>query len=669
MKFFRKFLNQIMILKHQRFKYSNQKLIHEKKILDDAHFIRNIGILAHIDAGKTTTTERMLFFSGSITHMGEVHHGNTVTDFMAQERERGITITSAFVTLNWGKHKINLLDTPGHIDFTMEVEQTLNVMDGAVVILDATAGVEAQTITVWKQADRYNVPRVIYVNKMDRPTAEFFRCRDSIIQNFKVTPLVIQIPVYDNSKNFKGVVDLLNLVKYEWDSSSFNFTQTQLNPQNGKLWENSVQARKNLVEVLADLDDSIAEKIIMDEKQLEMLSSSVLRDSIQKITIEQKGFPIVCGSSYKNIGVQCLMDTIVNYLPSPLSSKSKDLINYFEKSMTAKAFKVRHDHYKGPITFLRIYSGELFKGQKMYNARTKKTENCEKLFVAYADDYNEVQKIKMGNIAAVTGLKDTVTGDFITSSSSVYSSLKDTLKGNEKENVINCLTSGRMVPDPVFFCSVEAPSPSYETALDKALKELEKEDPSLKITTNNETKQTKKSLVSIDKSPECIENTSKIYPRQFGAIKAGVEIALTYGPKLFYPVINTKAKIHFLEIGRGTPDTLITSATIKCIKKLLQNSGTKLLEPIMLVEIITPESTVDAIFNDLGKRRADIYSPESRDLDIIIRALVPLSELLGYAKNLRIITSGKGAFTMELKYYKEMDPEEEAKAVKYVTGF
>ncbi|KAL0270250.1 UNVERIFIED_CONTAM: hypothetical protein PYX00_007722 [Menopon gallinae] len=745
---FHNLLRRAAYLRCSRRMYSQKPAAARKRVdeKDEPSLVRNIGILAHIDAGKTTTTERMLFFSGTIDNMGEVHHGNTVTDFMEQERQRGITIQSASVTFPWDKHTINLLDTPGHIDFTMEVEQTLNVMDGAVVVLDGTAGVEAQTLTVWRQAERYRIPRLIYINKMDRPDAGFFQSLQTVEAKLNVTPVVLQIPFFTESKVFCGVVDLINMVCYNWKDApqGVNYQRKKLSQEDGRIWESACKGRIRLTETLADLDDRLAENIISEKESIEGMSADSIKTSVRKVTENLIGVPILCGSSYKNIGVQLLMDAIVQYLPSPVSNKSSVIFQCFQNNLCARAFKVRHDPEKGPVTFFRIYSGSLSKGQKIFNMRLWKPETCKRVMIAYADDYEEQECIGTGNIAAVTGLQATRVGDLVTSSSAVLNDAKKLLesKRNVKinEDLNDVFAVGALIPDPVFFCSIEPPSSIYQKDLDRALAQLAHEDPSLRVNINQETGQTvlagmgelhlevvkqrikqeykvevdtgplqiayKEKLIKslreshsvdrtigksthsvrvsmsvlaqegtpgelllLDKSPECIPNISVIFPKHLVAVKHGVESAVLSGPKLFSPVVNIQVMLHMLDVGRGTADSMITSATAQCVKKLIKIAGTRLLEPLMFVEVVCPADLMPLVLADIGKRRALIQKTDMRGTDRVLEALVPLSELLGYAHDLRVITSGQASFTMEFRKYSEMTPEAEAEAVKKVTGF
>lgn len=424
--------------------------------------------------------------------MGEVHHGNTVTDYMDQERQRGITITSAAVTFHWKNHRINLIDTPGHIDFTMEVEQTLGVLDGAVVILDGSAGVEAQTLTVCRQADKYNIPRIIYVNKMDRPDANFGMSLKSIQSKLNTEVLPTQIPIKEKGV-LEGIVDVISMEKmiYNKQDMGMKFTRLKLSEDEDKgLWEMAISERRNLTDKLSSIDDKLAD-IIIEEESLDTISSQMLHDSVYRSTISRKAVPVLLGSSYKNIGVQPLMDSVLLYLPSPDENKYSQYYRCFDKNLSARAFKVVHDKQKGPITFFRIYSGDIDKGTKVYNVRKEVREQVGRLYIAYADEYEDVSKISDGNIAAVAGLKTTTAGDLITSGPTAAKQARERLESQENvnsedvEKVFNC--NSKM--EPVFFCSIEAPSLSTQAALETALQQLEREDPSLRVTQNDETGQ------------------------------------------------------------------------------------------------------------------------------------------------------------------------------------
>lgn len=458
----------------------------------DIKKIRNLGILAHIDAGKTTTTERMLFYSGLIKTMGEVHHGNTVTDYMEQERQRGITITSAAVSFDWKNYHFNLIDTPGHIDFTMGVEQALRVMDGAIIILDGSAGVEAQTVTVCRQADKYEIPTIIYVNKMDRADADFEKSLKSIESRLNVDALPTQYPI-KNGYTLEGIIDVLCLEKITFDKKNqgFNFIRTKLNENEDKdLWNIANKKREILIDKLSNLDDKLA-NIIIEEESLDKISTQTIIESLRRITLSRRGVPVFLGSSYKNIGVQPLMDGVVLYLPSPDFNKYANQYQCFNNNLSARVFKIVHDKQRGPISFLRIYTGTIKKGDKLYNARTQKVEQCNLLYTACADDYKEINEINSGNIVAVTGLQTTITGDLITTNAvALKQAQKNMEKDKSTESDSDILISGMVIPDPVFFCSIEPPSLSKQVSLDIALRELEREDPSLRVKQDEETGQT-----------------------------------------------------------------------------------------------------------------------------------------------------------------------------------
>ncbi|XP_063981816.1 ribosome-releasing factor 2, mitochondrial [Diachasmimorpha longicaudata] len=704
----------------------------------DLERIRNIGIMAHIDAGKTTTTERMLFYSGSIPNMGEVHHGNTVTDYMEQERQRGITIASAAVTFTWKDHRVNLIDTPGHIDFTMGVEQTLGALDGAVVILDSSAGVEAQTTTVWRQADRYSLPRIVYCNKMDRADADFDMCLTSIASKFDVTPLPVQIPLKNNSE--LSIIDLLTLEIVTFDRSAQGRKVQRQQLTDPQILDLARERRRLLTDKLSELDDDLADKII-EQESLDDIPGQLLLESLRRTTLRQKGVPVLLGSSYKNVGVQLLMDAVVFYLPSPNYHQKAKLYDCFQETFSARTFKVIHDKQRGPITFVRVFTGKLSKGQRIYNVQRKRTEQGGKLYAAYADDYEEISDVSEGNIAALGGLKSTIIGDLLTASATAASRAKEALekRGDVKEADSRSLFEPAKVPDPVFFCSIEPPSMAYQTSLDTALQELEREDPSLRVSVDPETGQTVLSgmgelhidiikerikteykidvdlgplqiayketidrkikdsfelhhvvgstkhdvnvtislidgyegeeVLLLDNTKESASNLAAVHPRFMGAVKSGVIAALNNGPRLGCPVINVGVKLHWLEVGKGTSETMVTSAVSQCIRKLLENAGIVLLEPIMQLEIVTPEVYAPSLLGDLGRRRSEIQEITVRRGDKIIRTLAPLSELLGYATNLRILTSGTGNFSLEFDRYKRMGPLEEQQAIKNVTGF
>ncbi|KAI4498896.1 hypothetical protein M0802_006071 [Mischocyttarus mexicanus] len=717
------------------------RCLNESSEKHDVKKIRNIGILAHIDAGKTTTTERMLFYSGLIKNMGEVHHGNTVTDYMEQERQRGITITSAAVTFNWKNYRLNLIDTPGHIDFTMEVEQALCVMDGAVVILDGSAGVEAQTLTVCRQADKYEIPKIIYVNKMDRPDANLEECLKSIKLKLDANALPIQYPIKKDGI-LEGLIDIIALEKiiFNKKSQGLDFLKKKLTENEDKdLWYMAKEKREILIDELSYLDDKLAE-VIIEEESLDKITDQIICESLRRITLSRKGVPVLIGSSYKNIGVQQLMDSIILYLPFP--DESGNEYSCFKTNLSARVFKIVHDKQRGPITFFRVYTGTMKKGNRIYNVRNEKVEQSNRLYLACADDYEEINEINNGNIAAVTGLQTTVTGDLLTTSSSVAKTAQKNMKTSTKSSSgrkLDIFTSSTTIPDPVFFCSIEPPSLSKQLPLEVALRELEREDPSLRVRQDEETGQTvlagmgelhmeiikerirteykidadlgplqiayketiinsvkdtfsseykigktfhsvnvtlslipnynEKEILQLDHTKESASNIDDIHPKMMIAIKKGVKLSLMNGPKLKSPVVNTGVKLHWLEIRKGTSDTIVAAAVSQCIRQLMEKGDSIILEPIMNVEIVVMNEYSSVTLADLNKRRCEIQTIDIRGRNKIITAFVPLSNLLGYSTNLRIITSGNSTFTVEFSHYKAMDSNDEQEAIKRITGF
>ncbi|XP_041825790.1 ribosome-releasing factor 2, mitochondrial [Melanotaenia boesemani] len=466
----------------------------------DISKIRNIGIMAHIDAGKTTTTERMLYYSGYTRALGDVDDGDTVTDYMAQERERGITIQSAAVTFDWKSYRINLIDTPGHVDFTLEVERALRVLDGAVAVIDASAGVEAQTLTVWRQAEKHHVPCVCFLNKMDKPAADLNFSIESIRQKLKVNPVLLQIPM-GSGKNFTGVVDLLTNQKLKWklrstDDDGRVFETKALDPSDDPdLLEAVSEARTALIEQVADLDDEFAELLLTNfSDNFDAVPSIKLQEALRRVTLTRKGVPVLCGSSLKNKGVQPLLDAITAYLPSP-NERHHDLVRWYKDDLCALAFKVLHDKQRGPLVFLRIYSGTLKPQTAVHNINRNNMERMSRLMVPFADQHVEISSMTAGNIALTVGLKQTVTGDTIVSSkasaaAAAVRAQNDSELGKKQGENARIILSGVEVPDPVFFCTIEPPTMAKQADLENALNCLQREDPSLKVRVDPDSGQT-----------------------------------------------------------------------------------------------------------------------------------------------------------------------------------
>ncbi|XP_043345132.1 ribosome-releasing factor 2, mitochondrial isoform X2 [Cervus canadensis] len=461
--------------------------------------IRNIGIMAHIDAGKTTTTERILYYSGYTRSLGDVDDGDTVTDFMAQERERGITIQSAAVTFDWKGHRVNLIDTPGHVDFTLEVERCLRVLDGAVAVFDASAGVEAQTLTVWRQADKHKVPRICFLNKMDKTGASFNYAVESIREKLKAKPLLLQLPIGEG-KAFKGVVDVVGKEKLLWNPNSNDGKDFERKPlletSDPKLLKETTEARNALIEQVADLDDEFADLVLGEfSENFDLLPAEKLQTAIRRVTLAQTAVPVLCGSALKNKGVQPLLDAVTLYLPSP-EERSCEFLQWYEGDLCALAFKVLHDKQRGPLVFMRIYSGMLKPQTAIHNINGNCTERISRLLLPFADQHIEIPLLTAGNIALTVGLKHTATGDTIVSSkSSALAASRRAKREGEKKQKENgeaerLLLAGVEIPEPVFFCTIEPPSMAKQPDLDHALKCLQREDPSLKVKLDPDSGQT-----------------------------------------------------------------------------------------------------------------------------------------------------------------------------------
>nr|XP_020659689.1 ribosome-releasing factor 2, mitochondrial isoform X1 [Pogona vitticeps]XP_020659690.1 ribosome-releasing factor 2, mitochondrial isoform X1 [Pogona vitticeps] len=463
--------------------------------------IRNIGIMAHIDAGKTTTTERMLYYSGYTRTLGDVDDGDTVTDFLAQERERGITIQSAAVTFDWKGHRINLIDTPGHVDFTLEVERSLRVLDGAVAVFDASAGVEAQSLTVWRQADKHHIPRVCFLNKMDKHGASFSHAVESIKQKLKAKPLLLQLPIGE-AKTFKGVIDVVTRDQLVWEAAArYNdgktFERKPLKETDSTdLLKEATNARNALIEQVADLDDEFAELVLGNfSESFDSLPADALHSAVRRITLAQKAVPVFCGSALKNKGVQPLLDAITRYLPAP-NECNYDFVQWYKDDLCALAFKVVHDKQRGPLVFLRIYSGTMKPQSAVYNINKNCKERMSRLLLPFADQQIEIPSVTAGNIVLTVGLKQSATGDTIVSSkASAVAAAKQAGRNvgsrcGHTSGTENLLLAGIEIPDPVFFCTIEPPSMARQADLDNALACLQREDPSLKVKIDADTGQT-----------------------------------------------------------------------------------------------------------------------------------------------------------------------------------
>ncbi len=669
---------------------------------------RNIGIMAHIDAGKTTTTERVLYYTGRSYKIGEVHEGTATMDWMVQEQERGITITSAATTCFWRDCRINIIDTPGHVDFTMEVERSLRVLDGAIALLDAVAGVEPQTETVWRQADKYRVPRVVYVNKMDRVGADFFRCLAMIKSRLGANGVAIQIPV-GREDGFVGVVDLIEEVALIWkddDSLGQNFERTAIPAELTPLVR---EYRDKLIESLAEVDDQLLEKYLGDHK----ISPAEVRAAVRAGTISRKIFPVICGASFKNKGVQPMLDAVVDYLPSPLDvppirglNPDTHEVEAREASETAPfsalAFKIMNDAYVGQLVFVRVYSGTLKSGSGVYNSVRSRKERIGRLLRMHANKREEITEVAAGDIAAVVGLKDTRTGD--------------TLCDPNRPIVLESMD----FPEPVIAVAIEPKTKADEEKLGLSLQRLALEDPTFKVKVDEETSQT---LISgmgelhleiivdrllrefkveanvgkpevayretIRKSAEAegrfvrqtggrgqygdvwltvapappgagfvFENKivgGKI-PKEFiPAVEKGVREAMTTGVLAGYPMVDLKVSLtdgSYHEVDSSEMAFKIAGSI--GFKEACRKAKPVLLEPIMEVEAVVPEEYMGAVVGDLNSRRGRIISMEARAGAQVIRAHVPLGHMFGYATDLRSMTQGRATYTMQFSRYEEV---------------
>nr|WP_041737609.1 elongation factor G [Desulfurobacterium thermolithotrophum] len=672
--------------------------------------VRNIGIIAHIDAGKTTTTERILYYTGRIHKIGEVHEGAAEMDWMEQEKERGITITSATTTCFWRDHRINIVDTPGHVDFTIEVERSLRVLDGAVTILCSVGGVQPQTETVWRQADKYGVPRIIFVNKMDRIGADFFKVVADVEEKLGAKPVPLQIPVGAEDE-FKGVVDLITMKAIIWEEETLGakFHYEEI-PEDLK--DLAEEYREKMIEALADVDEEIMMKYLEGEE----ISEEEIKQAIRKGTIELKFFPMLCGSAFKNKGVQPLLDAVVDYLPSPLDVPPIKGINpktgeeeerpaSYDEPFAALAFKILTDPYVGQLTFIRVYSGLMESGSYVYNATRDKKERLARILRMHANKREEIPVLGAGDIAAAVGLRETYTGDTLC----------------DPNHPI--LLEAMEFPEPVISVAVEPKTKADQEKLSLALQKLAKEDPSFRVSTDHETGQTiisgmgelhleiivdrlkrefkvdvnvgrpqvayretiRKEVTSEGKF---IKQTGgrgqyghvwlKIEPLEPGkgfefyetikggvvpkeyipAVEAGVREAMETGVVAGYPMTDIKVTLFdgsYHEVDSSEMAFKIAGSI--AFKEGAKKANPVLLEPIMEVEVTTPEEFMGDVIGDLNKRRGRVQGMEARGNAQVIRALVPLAEMFGYATDLRSMTQGRATYIMKFSHYEEVPPQ------------
>ena len=696
-------------------------------MLKDLSKVRNIGIMAHIDAGKTTTTERILYYTGVNYKLGETHDGAGTMDWMEQEKERGITITSAATTCYWHDNQINIIDTPGHVDFTVEVERSLRVLDGAVAVFDGKEGVEPQSETVWRQADKYNVPRICFVNKMDKMGADFFFTVGTIVDRLKAKPLVMQVPIGAESE-FRGVIDLLEMKAYEWPEE-FEEDVPEFNKKKGDaalgqyqkeipipedLQAKAEEYREKLVEDVAEASEELMEKYLEEGD----LSLEDLKKGIRELTISSQAYPVFCGSAFKNKGVQPMLNAVIDFLPSPLDvppmvghdvkDEEKELTRKpsADEPFSALAFKVAAHPFFGSLTYVRVYSGHVETGSQVLNANTGKKERVGKLFQMHSNQENPVDEAFAGHIYAFIGLKDTTTGD--------------TLCDAQHPIALESMT----FPEPVISMAIEPKTKGDQEKLGIAIQRLAKEDPTFQVQLDEETGQTvikgmgelqldvlvdrmrREFKVeanvgspqvayreSIKKTVEKFDYTHKkqtggsgqfgkvqitfepltdaeegvFYefenlvtggriPREYiPSVDAGIQDALQSGVLAGYPVVNVKASLidgayHDVDSSEMAFKIAGSMATREALKK----AQPILLEPIMSVEVRTPEEYMGDVIGDLNKRRGQVSSMEDASGVKIIRALVPLSEMFGYIGDLRSFTQGRAMYTMQFDSYAEV---------------
>src|SRR3954464_12041835 len=670
--------------------------------------MRNIGIMAHIDAGKTTTTERILYYTGRTYKIGEVHEGTAVMDWMEQEQERGITITSAATTCQWNDIQINIIDTPGHVDFTAEVERSLRVLDGAVAVFDAVAGVQPQSETVWRQADKYNVPRICFINKMDRVGADFYHSFDTIIDRLKCRPVAIQLPIGAEDQ-FKGIVDLVRMQAVVWRDETLG-AEYDVTEIPADLVEKAKEYREKMIEAISEFDDKLFEKFI--EGQL--VSNEEIQAGLRKATIALKIFPVICGTAFKNKGVQTMLDAIVDYLPSPLDvppiegedvdDPEKVLIrNASDKEpFSALAFKIMTDPYVGQLAFFRVYSGTLRSGDSVFNVAKGRKERIGRLLRMHANKREEIQDIAAGDICAAVGLRTVSTGD--------------TICDSDHPIVLESID----FPTPVIQLAVEPKTKADQEKLGIAIQKLAQEDPTFQVNTDPETGQTILSGMgelhleiivdrmmrefgvganvgkpqvayreTIRKNAEAegrhvkqsggrgqygvvkirveplahgagFEFENDIYggtiPKEFiNPIEAGIKEALEGGILAGFPMSDIKVTLYdgsYHDVDSSEMAFKIAGSL--AIKEAARRAKPVLLEPIMAVEVVVPEDYMGDVIGDLNSRRGRIEGMQLRGTTQIIKSMVPLSEMFGYATELRSRTQGRGSFTMHFGKYEEV---------------
>ncbi|WII73250.1 elongation factor G [Bdellovibrio sp. 22V] len=679
----------------------------DPKVVADLKYTRNIGIMAHIDAGKTTTTERILYYTGKSHKIGEVHDGDATMDWMVQEQERGITITSAATMAFWKDHRINIIDTPGHVDFTIEVERSLRVLDGAIAVFDGVNGVEPQSETVWKQADKYKVPRICFVNKMDRVGADFVMSYGTIKDKLNANPIPVQVPI-GVEDTFRGVVDLLENRAYMWDQSGMgdHFEVTDV-PNDMK--EEVARFRTEVIEKIVEFEDALLEKYLNGEE----VSVAELKRALRKGTLELKAFPVFCGAAFKNKGVQPLLDGVIDYLPSPI--EVPDIIGHdpqkpekeivcktdFDAHTAALAFKIANDPFAGTLTYIRVYSGEVKVGDQLLNPRTEKKERIQKLVKMHANSREEITGLKAGDIGAVVGLKFTATGDTLCETSHAV--------------VLESIT----FPEPVISVAIEAKSSADQEKMLQGLEKLGKEDPSCRVKTDPETGQILLSgmgelhleilvdrllrehkvqanvgnpQVSYRETISGSATAEHVYEREIAgeanyakvsltidpinqhdgiqfqskvsvskeftapflkAVESGFKEAAEVGPLASYSMLGIRGTLNSVEVRpEASTEMAFKAAASLAFRDAVKKATVELLEPIFKLEVTCPDEFVGNVVGDLNSRRGKILTMNAKvGGGQVISAEAPLANLFGYATNVRSISQGRASFSMEFLEY------------------
>ncbi|WP_067886437.1 elongation factor G [Nocardia vaccinii] len=695
-------------------------------VLTDLNKVRNIGIMAHIDAGKTTTTERILFYTGITYKIGEVHDGAATMDWMAQEQERGITITSAATTCFWKDNQINIIDTPGHVDFTVEVERSLRVLDGAVAVFDGKEGVEPQSEQVWRQADKYDVPRICFVNKMDKLGADFYFTVQTIKDRLGAKPLVIQLPI-GAENDFEGIVDLVEMNAKVWKGETKLGESYETIEIPADLAERAEQYRQELLETVAESDEALLEKFFGGEE----LSVEEIKGAIRKMTVNSELYPVLCGSAFKNKGVQPMLDAVIDYLPTPLDDGGtdgivpgkEDQVLHRNADVTepfaALAFKVATHPFFGKLTYVRVYSGKVASGAQVINSTKGKKERLGKLFQMHSNKEQPIDEAQAGHIYAVIGLKDTTTGD--------------TLCDPQNQIVLESMT----FPDPVIKVAIEPKTKADQEKLGTAIQKFAEEDPTFNVELDQETGQTviggmgelqldiyvdrmkrefkveanigKPQVAYRETITKPVEKHEYTHKKQTGgsgqfarviialepfsgedgatyefqnkvtggrvpkeyipSVDAGIQDAMQYGVLAGYPLVNVKASLldgAYHEVDSSEMAFKIAGA--QALKEAARKAGPVILEPLMAVEVTTPEEYMGDVIGDLNSRRGQIQAMEERSGARVVKALVPLSEMFGYIGDLRSKTQGRANFSMVFNSYAEVPANVSKEIIAKATG-